>query len=285
MDISKGLYSNIKSQARKNAVIQRRLEREIDKNCEQYHSWATKEVEKGNEPVTIIAEGDSWGRYIVGKALVFYIGKILGVNILNLSSPGDEAKDMMATKQRKRLIRELVKGPAPGRKYQFMFFSGGGNDLVGSDRFHKWLHPYQDGMTAEQVLNQQTVDAALLLLKLDYEELIRIRDSESPQTHLLFHSYDFAIPDGRGVCGKGPWLQPGLEMRGVPEYLRHDVVIAFLQRFDGMLNELATQYNNISVIDSQGTLAANEWANELHPKNGGFKKIAQKFVARINDLS
>jgi hypothetical protein len=32
------------------------------------------------------------------------------------------------------------------------------------------------------------------------------------------------------------------------------------------------------LVDTQTTLVASDWANELHPFPDGFKKIAQKFV-------
>jgi hypothetical protein len=285
MAFSEQLTNDIKTQTKKNAVLQRKLDRELDKESKRYRKWAAKDLKQGNDPITIIAEGDSWGRYVIGKALPFYISKLMGLEILNLSSPGDETRDMMAPKQRKRLVRELKRGPAPGKKYKFMFFSGGGNDLTGSDRFHKWLNPFKSSMSVNDVLNQTTIDAALLLVKLDYQELIGIRDKHSPKTHLLFHGYDFAIPTGKGVCGKGPWLRPGLEIRKVPEAMHADVVKAFLIQFNDMLKDLAQKHGKISVIQSQGTLAPNEWANELHPKNVGFKKIARKFVNEIKALS
>ncbi len=49
-----------------------------------------------------------------------------------------------------------------------------------------------------------------------YEDLIGLRDSLSPNTRLFFHGYDFAIPDGRGICHLGPWLKPTFDLRGFP---------------------------------------------------------------------
>jgi hypothetical protein len=45
-----------------------------------------------------------------------------------------------------------------------------------------------------------------------------------------------------------------------------------------MLHRLsATPSNLFHVIDTQGTLSAADWANELHPFPAGFAKIAQLF--------
>lgn len=285
MNFSKRLQTDLKKRVRSQIRTEARIDKEINASCEKYRSWVEAEIKAGKKPVTIIAEGDSWGRYIVGKAVVYQLEKLLKTEILNLASPGDEVREMMSPKQRERLIRELKKGPAKRQKYDFFFFSGGGNDLVGVDRFHFWLHPYQQGMTAKDVLNKDTIKAAFTLLDLQYNELIEIRDTHSPNTHLLFHAYDFAIPDGRGVCGKGPWLEPGLKMRKVPANMRREVVKLFLQGFDALLDKIANKHKKITVVPTQGTLKDEEWANELHPKNPGFKKIAKRFVEEIENLS
>jgi lysophospholipase L1-like esterase len=43
-----------------------------------------------------------------------------------------------------------------------------------------------------------------------------------------------------------------------------------------MLNGIAQQPNVVHV-DTPGTLADNEWNDELHPSRKGFQKIAGKF--------
>lgn len=42
-----------------------------------------------------------------------------------------------------------------------------------------------------------------------------------------------------------------------------------------MLERLASvPADKFILVDAQGTLVAEEWANELHPHPGGFKKLA-----------
>ena len=282
MELSQATKTAVKEKIKKEVTAEIKLEREMEKSCEKYHQWYKSSLARGEKPLSIIAEGDSWYRYIVGKGVIHYLENLLRLNILNLAYPGDEVKDMLTLKQKKRLIKELKKGPAPRRKYDYFLFSGGGNDLVGADRFHKCLHDYETGMTAEEVLNRDTLVIAFDNLRLGYEELISIRDENSPNTKLICHAYDFAIPDGRRVCGRGPWLKPGLDFRKVPKILRRDVVKLFLVEFEKLLKKIARSHDNITVVNTQGTLEDNEWANELHPTNPGFKKIAQVFVPEIS---
>ena len=283
MDYSKRLKNDLKANRKRQIRIEARTDKEVQKFCAKYRQWVTKERKaRGKPPVTIIAEGDSWFRYPAGLGVVSQLENLLRVEILNLASHGDETGDMLSIKQKKRLIRELKSGPARRMKYDYLLFSGGGNDLVGIDRFHKWLHPYRKGMTAKQVINHKALDMAFSLIELNYNELIGIRDTHSPKTQLVFHSYDRSIPNGKGVCGLGPWLKPGLVERKVPtEVLRREVVEVFLGEFAKLLNKIAAKNKNITVVDTQGTLIDSEWHNELHPRNVGFRKIAKLFAAAL----
>ena len=59
-------------------------------------------------------------------------------------------------------------------------------------------------------------------------------------TLVFVHNYDYAYPTGKGVFGtKADWLRPAL-------------------------------------VERRGTLKKSDWANELHPKPVGFRKIAQR---------
>lgn len=281
MEYSSKFQESVKKQVKAQASIERAIDKEIESFCDAYFQWIESQHKERRKPITIIAEGDSWFRYIVGKGVIFYLEKLFKVEILNLAYPGDEVRDMLSIKQKKRLIRLLKKGPIRNEKFDCLLFSGGGNDLVGIDRFHKWLHPYQPGMKPEDVLNEVTLNNALDILEAGYMEIINIRNTYSSETKIFFNVYDYAIPDGSGVCGKGPWLQPGLEYRRVPEELRREVVKLFLIRLYEKLSHIASQHKNVFVVETQGTLLDEYWANELHPTNSGFKQIAKKFESTI----
>lgn len=51
-----------------------------------------------------------------------------------------------------------------------------------------------------------------------YENLISARNqaakAQSRSIPIFTHSYDFAIPTGKDVCGAGPCLKPSLDDRG-----------------------------------------------------------------------
>lgn len=107
-------------------------------------------------------------------------------------------------------------------------------------------------MEARDCLNMNTLKPAFNLLEAGYNEIINIRNAYSPNTVLLFHGYDYAISDGRGVCGKGPWLQPGLEERNIPMKLHRDVVRLFLEEFAKLLHRISKRNDRIIFVPTQG---------------------------------
>jgi hypothetical protein len=166
-----------------------------------------------------------------------------------------------------------------------LLFSGGGNDIV-DNPMALWVRDWDPAIPPAAHLNQPRFDTALGLVRAGYEDLITLRDKLSPGTHLVFHGYDFAIPDGRGICHLGPWLKPTFDLRGFPtRAAAFAVVEAMLKQFAAMLAALAA-HPRVTFINGQGTLAPNPgaWHNELHPNREGFDKFADLFTAQLRVL-
>ncbi len=240
------------------------------------------------KPLQIFAEGDSWFDYPVpffGGGIIPRLEDKLGVPILNLAKAGDEVRFMMGVEERKVLAKQLTKGCPAGGPWDVLLFSGGGNDIV-DNPMALWIRDYKAGVSPEKLIHQVRYDAALALVRAGYEDLISLRDSLSPGTHLVFHAYDFAIPDGRGICHLGPWMKPTFDLRGFPtRAAASQVVKAMLRQFAVLLKSLEAR-GGVTFINGQGTLAADtsSWHNELHPSKDGFKKFATLFHAKLKAL-
>jgi hypothetical protein len=168
-----------------------------------------------SRPLQILAEGDSWFDYPVplfGGGVIKRLERLLGVPILNLAKPGDEVRFMLGVEERREISEQLQAGSPAGGRWDALLFSGGGNDIV-DNPMALWVKDFDVTLPIEQNVHQPRFDAALALVRAGYEDLIRLRDELSPSTQLFFHAYDFAIPDGRGVCGQGPWLKPTFDLR------------------------------------------------------------------------
>ena len=239
------------------------------------------------EPLQIFAEGDSWFDYPVpffGGGIVPRLEDRLGVPILNLAKAGDEVRYMLGVEEREVLTEYLTDGSPAGGPWDVLLFSGGGNDIV-DNPMALWVKNWNPAMPPDAHIHKARFDAALALVQAGYEDLIELRDQLSPTTHLVFHGYDFAIPDGRGICGFGPWLQPTFQLRKFPtRAAMEDVVKAMLEQFAAMLATLASP--TVTFINGQGTLVPqpSSWHNELHPARAGFGKFADIFHVELKVL-
>lgn len=243
----------------------------------------------GGRPLQVFAEGDSWFDYPVplfGGGVISRLEDRLGVPILNLAKAGDEVRFMLGVEERALIVEQLTNGCPAGGPWDVMLFSGGGNDVV-DNPMALWIRDFDASLPPAGQLHQARLDAVLTLVRAGYEDLIELRDTLSPGTHLVFHGYDFAIPDGRGICHLGPWLKPTFDLRGFPTLrARFDVTKALLQQFAAMLASLEAAHPKVTFLDGQGTLTpqAASWHNELHPSKDGFRKFASLFHAKLKQL-
>lgn len=234
----------------------------------------------------VLAEGDSWFSYpapLFGGGIIPRLEKRLGVPVMNLATAGDEVRAMLGVEQRKKLVERLRTKGAP---WDVLVFSGGGNDIVG-DPMALWIKDHDASQPAAEHINEQRFSAALAIVQAGYEDLIQLRNELSPNTQLIFHAYDFPIPDGRGICHLGPWLRPSLLLRGFRDEQRmFDVTKTMLSRFAGMLDGLARSRGRVTFLNGQGSLAPTKssWHNELHPSKSGYDLFAAKFHEKIAEL-
>jgi hypothetical protein len=240
-------------------------------------------------PLQIFAEGDSWFDYPVpffGGGIVTRLENRLGVPILNLAKAGDEIRYMLGVEERIILTEHLTNGCPAGGPWDVLLFSGGGNDVV-DNPMALWIKDWDPALPPIDLIHKSRFQTALALVRAGYEDLIELRDNLSPGTHLIFHDYDFAIPDGRGICGFGPWLKPTFDLRKFPlGVARREVVKAMLLQFAAMLTSLAGTASNVTFINGQGTLKpqTSSWHNELHPSKAGFERFADIFRDKLKAL-
>ena len=177
-----------------------------------------------------------------GGGIVPRLETHLGVPILNLAKAGDEVRYMLGVEQRRKLADTLKAGCPAGGPWEVLLFSGGGNDIV-DNPMALWVRDWDPAVPPAQLLHGPRFDSALALVRAGYEDLIALRNLHSPSTHLVFHAYDFAIPDGRGVCNLGPWLRADLRPAPVPGdgTSRFAVVKEMLLRFAALLTAVATR--------------------------------------------
>ena len=128
----------------------------------------------------------------------------------------------------------------------------------------------------ENAIDYIRLNMILEIVNSDYRDLAEIRDRVTPACIMVTHGYDWAIPSDHGVCGRGPWLKPSLVYCGWTDPVdQFNIVKTVLMKFNAMI--AAMPIKNRIHVQTQGTLNADDWSNEIHPNRNGFEKIALEF--------
>lgn len=237
-------------------------------------------------PLVMLAHGDSWFDYplsgneisLSDTDVIAQLESMGNINpvIQNVSHYGDATTAEMSWPKQERLIESLqdsanwVDG-APDA----ILFSGGGDDIAG-DQFCIFLDYASGGGPG---LDPNRFQESLGMVQASYQDLFLFRDRNAPNVPIFGHCYDLPIPNGVHPICAGPWLQPSLTFAGWDVTQGAAIIHQALTDFRAMLLGLAANAaNKFILVDTQGTLATSDWANELHPFPEGFKKIAAKFV-------
>lgn len=217
-------------------------------------------------------------------------------NLLCLSRNGDEAAEMLAGRQKYRLAKVLERNQA---HTDVIFFSGGGNDLVGRYDMDRLLCEYQTGFTAEDCIERAALERKLKRIELAFSELLELRNAYAPNACVVTHTYDIVKPSALGAqllkfYKVGPWIYPYLLKKGIPEHLHLPISRIMLEALASRLRSLAESglaRKKFLVVDTQGTLRpghGSDWLNEIHPSSSGskrlFKAIYQQMRTRFPQL-
>jgi hypothetical protein len=234
---------------------------------------------------SILAIGDSWFWYpFPGGSLLNPLGRVVAGKqhtLLAIGNNGAEAFDYVHGKYRTQ-VRTTLQHHGSG--LSAVFISGGGNDFAGYNDLRPLLkddcskfktaaacyRPGDDERTLGWLMKKTAENHSLLIGQ--------IFMMARPGTQVFLHNYDYAYPSGKGVFGgQSDWLKPALVAAKVPARLRHLCIKHLINQLTKTLEELVKQDpQRIFLVDSRDTLKQGDWANELHPKPAGFKKIAEQ---------
>ena len=92
---------------------------------------------------------------------------------------------------------------------------------------------------------------------------------------------------GQGVFGPADWLKVPMEKCSVPISLRKDLFAHLVAAFGKAQDALVAEpgLGKIVALKTAGTLAKDQWANELHPTPEGFRRLAElKFLPVLDSV-
>ncbi|MBO9401184.1 GDSL-type esterase/lipase family protein [Shimia sp. R9_3] len=221
----------------------------------------------------ILEEGDSWHQYpVILWDIIDIVSRVFPT--YSLSAPSDLASNMALESEHVDKIHELDP--------DIFMLSMGGNDLLGDGRFVKLLKPYQSGSTATELLNELAFRSALISVMDSYRAMINSALAAKPTLVVLIHGYDNAQPRNNGK-----WLGKPLAKKGIPLEIGREIVELIVGRFNEALAEFASDFaGNVRYIDVRTSVGGNvsSWYDEIHPRNPGFKRVADKILRVLGRL-
>ena len=257
----------------------------------------TQLVRRYPQRTCLVAEGDSWFAYprkwiLAGKPnnIINYLKNMERFNLLHLASNGDEAVDMLSGESKVKLLKSIHRHPV-----DFLLFSGGGNDVVGRWDFDYFIRRNVHSDNFADYVYKGRLNRRITQVMHAYEDLIEYCNEYSlnRDIRIITHTYDYLVPDPRGAeffgglfkLNRGQsWIYPFLIEKAVPEQHHQPLVKYLINRLADNLLKLEARYSQrLVVADTRGTIDPHKgWQNEIHPKPGGFKKLARIIYATLD---
>jgi|KBSMisStaDraftv2_1062788.scaffolds.fasta_scaffold110578_2 lysophospholipase L1-like esterase len=263
-------------------------------------------------PWHFLAEGDSWFTIaaIPSSNLLLELRLARFTQILNLAYPGDTLRNIEKLVSNKDLNRFLAKKNFCSH-FDALLLSGGGNDLINDvgELIRKEPRPGSDPAEPKSYIDDEAFAALLLNVQEAFATILSVRDSAqslSRNSPAFVHTYDYATPRNAparfvgAVPIAGPWLfkafagsglEIGLQQR-IADLLTDGLADALLV-LDSDSGAVGKALPAFHVIDTRNTLVranpteggnSNDWINEIHPNLGGYRKIAARLSAKINEV-
>jgi hypothetical protein len=97
-----------------------------------------------------------------------------------------------------------------------------------------------------------------------------------PRIRLIAHGYDYP----RSMNDK--WIGIPMQRRRIPAGTTQRAVIKILlDMYNTTLQSTLAGFSNASYVDLRNVVPANEWEDELHPNDDGFRRVAAKIRSAI----
>lgn len=233
-----------------------------------------KRVSSGadNGKIRIVSEGDSWFNYPTKmKETIDHIFD--DFSIFSVGYAGDWLANIYKEQEYMQAIR-LYKPDA-------FLISGGGNDLVGGKRMLEILNEYEDGHTIGNLIKEDVFNSILEDFRVIYLEIFTQVKTENPDIKIVCHGYDYPYMEGKDKVWFGkPFKEKGIENT----QLQNEIGEYLIDRFNEMISRVAASFDEVYYISHVGQVPRNQWKDELHPNEEGFKVVASNFRNKVNNL-
>ncbi|MEM7453400.1 MAG: DNA/RNA non-specific endonuclease [Planctomycetota bacterium] len=228
-----------------------------------------RKIRAGWDGLRVVSEGDSWFQYPV--MLDDVIDHLFDdYAILSLGAAGDLLQDMVRQDEVVDSVRE--------EGADVVLLSGGGNDLLGGGRLQEYLKTFSPANSPEECIKKNRFRTFVDGITDRYKSIFRRLTSSFSELHVFCHGYDYAIPDG------GPWLGRPMEELGYENrQLQREIIAVVIDRFHEAMVSATGQFDRVHFVDCRNAVRDSQWYDELHPDDDGYRTVASRFRAHINE--
>lgn len=239
----------------------------------------------------ILCEGDSWFSIgaIPSSNLLFPLRFAQSTLLVNLAQPGDTIRSMSSISANP-ILHQLIAEKNYQTKFDAIFISGGGNDLI--DLVDQIICTPSAGAGKHMLDYINAIELAnlKLIVQQGYYKIARMREnSANSDTPIVTHVYDYPTPRNAkakflGLKVAGPWIYPALKGNDVPEEFWISLTDHIFEFLAVAITELSYKIDNFHVVSATretlvrsrlGTTEEDgDWLNEIHPTAAGYKKLA-----------
>lgn len=240
----------------------------------------------------ILCEGDSWFSIgaIPSSNLLFPLKFRQSTLLINLARPGDTIVRMSSIAQNPDL-HQLIVQPNFSTRWDALFLSGGGNDLIDmadqiictpSTGAGRHMFDYIDTIELERLK---------LIIQQGYLAIDKLRQGSDKNRDMpiVVHLYDYPTPRNAkasflGVPFMGPWLYAAFKTNDVPQEFWISITDYLFEAMGRAIMAVSGQIENFHVISAtRGVLTRarlgttgedGDWLNEIHPTAKGYEKLA-----------
>ncbi|ATE59010.1 caspase family protein [Thauera sinica] len=226
----------------------------------------------GYKGPVLVSEGDSWFQYPIRLEDTIDHLYTKGFAVRSLDAAGDTLENMLKDREYVDAIRET--------KASIFLLSAGGNDALGGGNLSAHLRNFDPALSpAAHLLPsfERLLDHALSM----YERVLR--DVEKlPGVVTICHGYDYVIPNS------GKWLGKPMISRGIKDgAVQRGIAAHMIDRFNERLRQVVARFGDRAMhVDARGAVGdtLNVWYDELHPKNPGYGRVAERFEKAIKSV-
>ncbi|MBE9066428.1 SGNH/GDSL hydrolase family protein [Leptolyngbya cf. ectocarpi LEGE 11479] len=287
---------------------------EIDNNLtERFHealkTWRQKRYDRKVQLfertqwdlVKIVSEGDSWFQYpLVRNDIIdqifeprknFIFNRDNPYAVFSLGNAGARLEEMVREAEYIQALRDV--------KPSWFMLSGGGNDLLDEGQgFEDLIVKFSDADSQREIedeeikdyIIQDNLDNRLKFVMDLYQEIFErvTQEAEFNSIKILCHGYDYVIPTQSGLILGAPMkARNNIDN----ENTMFKVIKYIIDRFNDELIRLVKAQPNFEgrffYVDCRNAASKSDFntnpIDDFHPSSEGFKKIADRFLAVLNN--